>query len=667
MISRTLGDRRLAAFIVLAIVAIAWLTTLQADITAGNDSLTDRSGLVDPLMDDSGEFVVAWHTWGVTHPPGYPLLNLLGNLLTRPLGWMGASPAAAAGLVSFGFALAALLVVGELVRRHDPRGVATASAMLLPPFGGLMWLYASVAEVYAFGVFLALALLALALVVGERPGRRAPVLALGLVFGLAVGHHRTLVALVPALALAVWPALPVAVGRTRRGRLPTAQAPGYVLAPGWLVWLGAAALAFLALGVYAYLPLAAMSGSPWVYGRSPATWEGLIDAVIAREYAGQIAPPTALPEIAAALASRGAFLATEVTPAGLALGLIGLLGALAHPSTRRRAVVLAVAAGGYWLAPVGQHLLIGTHLLIMVASATLAVAWGLGSAAWSAGRPWLAWAGLGLSVLVAGHAWRAHRADVVTYTRDPAGRRLIDAVAALDEPSPVVVESWSPRYFALAYGKWATGELTATRLIDARADLAGVAAMSPMPPVLYTTPHMLYLAPPYRWSERLGTPIALESAGDGLVAIRRTPRPTAGSVESRPRKPAEGPGPDVVVDTARAWWAADGDIRLAVVWRAVRAPTADYDVFVHATDRPAVHSPDDILAQGDRTHPVYGFYPTTRWRSGEQVRDDYRIAIPDPLPGGRRPTHIELGLYTVDAGGAFHDVLRRRVAIHAAP
>jgi hypothetical protein len=647
----------------LVLVALAWLATLQTDITAGDASLTDPSGLVGPLMDDSGEFVVAWHTWGVTHPPGYPLQNLLGNLVAQSYAWLGVPPAAAASLVSFGFALTALVLVAALVWPWDGRGPATAAALLLPAFGGLVWLYASVAEVYALGLCLALGALALALAAGARPERRWPILALGLVYGLALGHHRTLLALVPALVLAAWPA-------RRQGK----------------AWLLAAGLAPLSLAVYAYLPLAAAAGSPWIYGRSPATLDGFLDAVLTREYSAQLSPPSAPGAIGGALVERLAFLAREMTPAGLALGLMGLVLGCLRPATRRPAAVLGLAVGGYVFAPVGQYLLIGTHLLIMVASAVLAAAWGLGLAAWTGRRPGLAWAGLSLTVLVAAGAYRAHVADIRTYTQDLAGRRLIDAVATVardalpeargSDTAPIVVEAWSPRYFALAYGKWVTGELADVRLIDARADLSGLSATGPLPEVSYTTPDMLYLAPIERWWDLAGTR-ALESSGDGLIALRQAPR-FGESAEialdgGDPPPVRNGPVPsesaseaDVALVEARAWWTEDGDIRLTTEWRALRQPTRDYHVFVHATDQPAIRGPEDILAQGDRAHPVYGFYPSSRWRAGERVRDDYRIALPMDLPAGRRPTRLDVGLYTVGVDGAFADALRRSVEIGAA-
>lgn len=626
----------LVSLIALALVAAVWLGTLQTTISAANDPLPDPTGLVGPLMDDSGEFIVAWHTWGVTHPPGYPLLNATANVLTRGFGLLGVPPVAAASLVSLLCALVALWLVARLVAPVDPSGVGMAAAILLPAFGLLVWLYAVVAEVYAFGLLLALLALLLALRVGARPEPRTAYL-LGLAFGLAVGHHRTLVVLLPALVVAAWPA-------RRLGR----------------AWLGAGVLALFSLAVYAYLPLAAAAGSPWIYGRSPLTLPGLMDAVLAREYAGQLAPPTAPAAMATALVERLAFLAREMTPPGLVLGLTGLVLAVWWSTSRRTAVVLTLVVAGYLLAPVSQVLVIGTHMLIMLASLTLGGLWGLGVAALADRRKSAGWIALLATAVVASAAVVAHRATVLAYTRDPLGTRLVAAVAtldeSLDEPTPVVAEVWGPRYFALAYGKWVTGEFANARLIDVRGDMSGLPPTEHLPDVVYTTQGVLYLLGPDRWAEKFGPTFALESAGDGIVALRRRPRIAEAAAPSGRSDQGDA---DVVIDAAHAWRADDGSVRVMVDWRAVRPPRDDYRVFVQVSDRDEIAGPEDIIGQADRRHPVYGFYPTTRWRAGEQVRDDYGVIVPRSEGARRTPRIVAVGLYSVAADGTFVNHVRR--------
>ncbi|MBK8986686.1 MAG: DUF2723 domain-containing protein [Chloroflexi bacterium] len=213
--------------IALLFIAAVWLSSLPPHIAIANDPLPDPTGEFNgllQLLDDSGEFVIAWHTWGVTHAPGYPLLGLVGNLGVRLLDPLRLYPAAAANLLSFFFALGAFVLLARPLARFEASGTAVAAAYLLPAFGILVWLYAVVAEAYAFGLLLAFGSLSLALAVGQQPTRRKFLL-LGLLFGLAVGHHRTLVFLAPALLLAVWPAR----------------------ALGWRIWLGAALLAAASL------------------------------------------------------------------------------------------------------------------------------------------------------------------------------------------------------------------------------------------------------------------------------------------------------------------------------------------------------------------------------------------------------------------------------------
>jgi hypothetical protein len=46
--------------------------------------------------------------------------------------------------------------------------------------------------------------------------------------------------------------------------------------------------------------------------------------------------------------------------------------------------------------------------------------------------------------------------------------------------------------------------------------------------------------------------------------------------------------------------------------------------------------------------PGHGAYPTSRWRAGEVIVDDYRLALPADMPRGEY--EIEVGMYTVKTG-----------------
>jgi hypothetical protein len=80
---------------------------------------------------------------------------------------------------------------------------------------------------------------------------------------------------------------------------------------------------------------------------------------------------------------------------------------------------------------------------------------------------------------------------------------------------------------------------------------------------------------------------------------------------------------------------------LTLVWRAAQGPTADHwKVFTHLLD-----SSSFVVAQRD-AEPADNLRPTTSWRPGEQIQDNYGIAIPTDLPAGQYT--LEIGMYDGD-------------------
>lgn len=616
----------------LAVVAVIWLTTLQTSPGAPSETFTDPAEVV---MDDSGNFVIAWQRWGVVHAPGYPFLGLVANLIT-PVLRLFVTPITAASLVSWLLGLGAMAMVGLLVVRHDRTGVATVAAVGIAALGEMTWLYGSVAETYAMGLLLGFASVVLAVALGEQPSVKRAV-ALGLLFGLAVGHHRTLLALSPALALAAWPALRA---------LP------------WTTWLWAGLAGASTVVVYAYLPLVAALGSPWVYGRSPATWEGFLDAVLAREYEAQLLPEYAPALALVALWERVWYVAKEIGWAVVVSGAVGIGVAAYFKETRRLAAVLAVILMCYVFAPVGQFLLIGTHMLVMVAAVVCAVGVGLGLAALGlaqVGGRWPRAAALGAVVvaLVLGRVtYTRNRAYVVRHSQDPLGAQMLDTAEALADGNAGVtlVEVWGPRYFNLMYDKLLTGELAQANVVDVGVDLDRLAP-GQLPTTVHGTYSVLYLAGVDDWERYYGQPVALRAAGDQMVTISTTPM-----IEALPAV-IDAP---VIVQSAEAWW-EDGEVRLEVEWQATDDLTVDYRVFMHLTDVEVIAGPDDILAQGDRSAPVWGFYPTSEWEVGEVVLDSYRVAV--DMDAARVPDRVVVGLFTVTDEGTFENVVSEVVMI----
>jgi hypothetical protein len=213
---------------------------------------------------DSGELVAVAATFGIAHPPGYPLYTLLAAAFARlvPFGevaWRvhllsAVCGAAAAGLAAW----SAARLSGQ------PAGGIVAAALFA--FSPLVWPYAVTAEVFALNNAFAAGLVALTVAASlDAPGRRGRwLLAGGAVTGIGLGNHHTLV-FVAAPALA-W-LIAMTPGRARVRLTVLAAASG---------------LAALAL-VYAYLPLAAARGPVLAWG-DPTTVDGFRDHVLRREY-----------------------------------------------------------------------------------------------------------------------------------------------------------------------------------------------------------------------------------------------------------------------------------------------------------------------------------------------------------------------------------------------
>ncbi len=281
---------------------------------------------------DGGDLIAAAWNLGVPHPTGYPTYTLLAWLFTRlPVGVVAyrtnlLSAACAAGASGLLFASVRLLLSpgghaipagndaasGEattgpgrgarlraFVSAHAGVLLAGAAALILA-FSSLLWSQAVITEVYALLTLFASLLLWLAL--RWRAGGGDGLLWLaGLVLGLGLGNHLTLILGAPALLLLLWPE------RRRWLRLR-------VLLP--------ALLSFLAgLGIYAYLPLAAR-GAPAVNWGNPQTLDRFLWVVTARQYQ-QFAFGLDLAAVPARLATWAGLVGDQFGWWGLALALAG--------------------------------------------------------------------------------------------------------------------------------------------------------------------------------------------------------------------------------------------------------------------------------------------------------------------------------------------------------
>jgi 4-amino-4-deoxy-L-arabinose transferase-like glycosyltransferase len=87
---------------------------------------------------------------------------------------------------------------------------------------------------------------------------------------------------------------------------------------------------------------------------------------------------------------------------------------------------------------------------------------------------------------------------------------------------------------------------------------------------------------------------------------------------------------------------AGHDAQLTLYWQALARLEEDYTVFVHLLDEEG-----RIAAQHD-TQPLQGFYPTSFWKEGEVVGDEYHIHVDPSTPAGEY--ELVAGMYLVSTG-----------------
>jgi len=270
------------------------------------------------LPADSGEFQLVSYVLGVAHPPGYPLYTLLGKLFTLlPLG----DVAYRLNLFAAVCGAATLGVVAHSVRRGTGSQAAALVAAAAPGLSTTFWAQSTTANIRSLTALFTALCLALLLRWGEERSARRLV-ALGICFGLGVGHHSSLLLLgLPFLAylLACEPRLPL---QPRR----------------WLPALGAFLASFVVL---LYLPLRSLMGTS--FDPEPIrSWSGFVSHVLALGFRGDMFYFRSLPELLARLRVWLGIMGLEF---GTWLSLAALGAALVVGARRWRALLLLA---GVW-------------------------------------------------------------------------------------------------------------------------------------------------------------------------------------------------------------------------------------------------------------------------------------------------------------------------------
>jgi len=602
----------------LLIVAAIYLLTFQNDICSNPSE----------YVIDSGEYQIALSLWGTVHHTGAPTYSLLGAAFTSLARLAGVEPAAGAALFSVACSLIGLGFIYALGVHLTGNMWASSAAVLALAMGKSFWINSVIAEQRGFSIMLEAASLWLVARYAESRSERT-LYALAFVWGQAMVHHRLAVFMAPALAVLVLPGF-----LSDWKRMPRLLA-------------GCAGMGLLAFAFYIYMPLRAWMGA-WTYG-SPGTWQGFWFLFWAKEVPFLMNPPASLAGLIENIRDTFAQLAPEWTWLGIIVSALGLIVSAAWSKTRRAGWALIALVASFSVYLFIWHEAVSPEKVLLWVSVGLALALAiLVARLWNVQR-WLGLAGTVALIGLATWSGVTHYRQVVSLTRDPRGREVINSLKA-EMPGgrggvePTFMALWGGDYFAAAYGHLVIGELPGLRVVDHRADFKQIVESGSR---LITLPSTFNELPKSWWRERIGGAY-LSSVGFNLVEIGARPPLTSADVP---------PGKAVVLGDsisllAHQVKAESGALRVTLYWQAAQTPSQNYSVFVHLSDQDQISGPDDIIAQADSQSPVYGWYPTTKWGAGEIVREDYELGV----PAGKTPKLLALGLYTRDAAGAFHDL-----------
>ena len=154
-------------------------------------------------LEDDGLFIMSSYFLGIDHPPGYPLLTLLGKLFTRlPVG----SIALRVHLLSAFFGALTCVALWLVVRALFADAVSAYTGAVLYGLSATFWSQAIIAETYTLNTFFFFCLFYLALVFLATKNLRVLYVFAG-VFGLSLANHWPLMLLsTPCLVLLLLPA-----------------------------------------------------------------------------------------------------------------------------------------------------------------------------------------------------------------------------------------------------------------------------------------------------------------------------------------------------------------------------------------------------------------------------------------------------------------------------
>lgn len=278
---------------------------------------------------DSGELISVAATWGIAHPPGYPLYTLLAKVFTWiPMG----SVAWRVNLFSAVCDAFTAVLIFHIVKRLTRRNFAGIAAAGIFSFSPLVWKYAVVAEVFALNNLLLGVLIYLFICYLDSPHRHR-IYGMAFVAGLGLAHHHSFILIV----------LPLCCGFLFQAAKEIQNHKTARYSPSFRI--PAVSLLFFLLGLtpYFYLPWASQFHTLNQWGNS-STLSGFLTHLFRREYGTWTLAANVLGTDFHPFSLLGLYL-KEQTVLTLGLGpLLGILGGriLFRSGNRRLAILLGV-------------------------------------------------------------------------------------------------------------------------------------------------------------------------------------------------------------------------------------------------------------------------------------------------------------------------------------
>jgi hypothetical protein len=600
------------------------------------------------LFGDSAEFQMAAWLGGFVHPTGYPLYLLVGYIWTHLL--TAGDPAWRMNLLSAVWGGVASGLVYLLAHRIvtlwlQPDGGSSLGARLAALFAALafavtptFWGQAVVAEVYTLNTaFVAAVLLGLTTWAAQPPDRRSitPLYWAAGIYGLSLTHHRSMLLLLPAIAIYLW-----LVSRTSSGPGSRIRLTGPRIAR-------IAALVLLPLLIYLYIPARAPLAPYATLRIGPAqtlqlyspTLDGFIEQVSGQVFGSAL---DASGDLVNRLASATRLFISEMSWAVIGLGLIGVIGLAV------RSRPLLALTGLTFLAVVAFNVLyaIGDIFVFYIPAYLI----------------WTLWAALGvvavstlLSRAVSQRGPRAQAAALLLpyllafalpiwsvvqhYARlDRRGDNQARATwqAILKEPIPqdaILVSNDRDEIVPLWYLQYVEG---------IRPDLTGLF------PLIQPTAGWTDVGQVVLTSLQSDRPVLLIKPMPGLeTKFQLAPagsfvRVTGRAVQSPPQTATAVDFAGAVrltgYDLSPAQFHAGDKVEVTLYWQPLRELGTDYTTFVHL-----VNANGAVIGSSDH-RPGGVYYPTSLWRPGDTLRDVHTVTLTADL--GAPPYAIETGLYT---------------------